>query len=109
MQGLKMRKLPAISAIFLFAACSAKLIAPTQSDVERGKSKFPDVTLTELTTGKKLMEQNCGKCHGLIPAGARTEEQWRRIMPKMAKKAKIDANSEMLITKYVITLSAAPK
>jgi hypothetical protein len=45
-------------------------------------------------------------CHGLEPREKYTEKQWRHIVPEMAKKAKLDANQEAVILKYVL---ASPK
>ncbi len=101
-----MKKLAVIVLIAVFAACT-KLIAPTQPDADRAAQMFPGITLAELNQGKTLYEQNCGKCHGLKKPASRTEEKWRKIMPPMAKKAKIDKQKEELILKYVLTMREA--
>jgi cytochrome c2 len=96
----------------LFTAClSAKLITPSQLDVARVASKFPGYTLEDLNKGKALFSSHCGQCHGLKNPAKRTEEQWRKIVPRMAAKVNkkegnvLDANAETLILKYLVTMS----
>jgi cytochrome c5 len=104
-----MKKLFIISAILFLAACgtAVKLSSAAQADVERGSKLFPGLTLSELNQGKIAYEDNCGKCHGLIAPTKFAEEKWRKEVPPMAKKAKVDAATETLILKYVVTMSSA--
>ncbi len=92
--------------VFIAACGGAKFATPKDADVVRGTSKFPGLTLADLQNGHMLFTQNCGKCHDLKPPKSKTEEQWRKIMPPMAKKAKIDAAAEDAILKYVVTMSS---
>lgn len=105
-----------ISIVALFTGCaSAKLLTPSQSDVDRVQSKFSNYTLAELNQGKALFEQHCGSCHGLKNPSSRTEERWRKIVPKMSEKVNkkehnvLDANAQDKLLKYLITMSTAPK
>src|SRR5689334_8403553 len=98
--------------VFLFTACiSAKLATPSQPDVERVATKFPGYTLEDLNKGKALFSAHCGQCHGLKNPTKRTEEQWRKVVPRMAAKVSkkegklLDTNDEALILKYLITMS----
>jgi cytochrome c5 len=97
-----------ISTLLFIAACSKQaVVAPSQADADRASAKFPGITLAEINEGKSLYEANCGKCHGLKKPASRNEEKWRQIVPRMAKKAKIDAETEAKILKYVVTMSEA--
>ncbi|MDX2245953.1 MAG: cytochrome c [Bacteroidia bacterium] len=111
-----MKKIVFASVFFVLTGCfSAKLIPPTQGDVERVQSKFPNYSLAELSEGKTLYEQHCRSCHGLKKPSARTEEKWGEIVPKMAVKANkkypdsLNADSQEKILKYLITMSSAPR
>lgn len=53
-----------------------------------------------------LYTNNCGSCHALQAREKYSAKQWERIVPDMAKKAKLDANQEAIILKYVL---ASPK
>lgn len=101
-----MKKTVFLLLVVLLAACSsAKFATPKQSDAVRGATKFPGYTLADLQHGQMLFKQDCGKCHALPAPKSKTETQWRSIVPKMAKKAKVDSATEDSILKYVVTMS----
>lgn len=109
-----MRILIVVISIFCLTACGATLTAPTQADADRGAKKFPGLTMTELAEGQNLFKAKCSQCHGLKNPTSRTEEQWRKVVPKMAGKAerkankeKIDAAAQEKILKYLITTTLA--
>ena len=109
-----MRILIVVISIFCLTSCGATLTAPTQADADRGAKKFPGLTMTELAEGQNLFKAKCSQCHGLKNPTSRTEEQWRKVVPKMAGKAerkankeKIDAAAQEKILKYLITTTLA--
>lgn len=109
-----MKKVVYIFMAAFLAACSANLVAPSQTDVDRVQTKYPNYTLAELNEGKSLYEQNCGNCHGLRKPTSHSEAQWQKIVPSMAKKVNrkstvLSASDQDKILKYVITMSTAPK
>lgn len=98
--------------LFLFGCASAKLMTPTQADVDRVQSKYPNYSLADLNAGKLLYENNCGNCHGLKDPASRSEEKWKKVVPEMV--AKVNKKSKVLseqdqehILKYVVTMSSA--
>ncbi len=92
----------------LTACATYKSINPTQTDVDRGKQKYPDLTLSELNLGKALFETKCGKCHSLERPFKVSVADVQKIMPKMAKKAGLPKESSDLVLKYIITMRSAP-
>jgi len=92
-------------------ACGTAKMAMTQADADRGAQKFPGLTLADLNQGKIDSETYCTKCHGYKKPKARTEEEWRTIVPRMAKKqgSGIDEKTEKLILAYMVTMSTASK
>lgn len=104
-----------LSTALLFASCAVKLVIPTQPDVDRVQSKFPNYTLAELNQGKAMYEQHCAECHNLKKPTKFTEQEWQKEVPKMVKKYNkkfpkdIDVQTEELILKYVITMNGHPK
>ncbi len=83
---MKKRTLLQASVIFVFACTTLKLAEPTEADVEKGKSTFPNLTLEDLKEGKKLYESNCNLCHKLYNPKTFTETDWKKIVPPMVKK-----------------------
>ena len=52
-----------------------------------------------------MFEQKCGECHSLNKPFSKSETQLKEIVPAMAKKAKIDAATQDLIYKYLVTMT----
>lgn len=100
-----MNKLFITFALLGVIACSHKIML-SQSDADRAAAKFPGTTLADLQQGKTLYESTCNKCHGLKNPRSRDEAGWRQIVPVMAQKAKVDAHTEDLILRYLVTASA---
>lgn len=106
-----MKKIIIGFSILLFCACSAKVAMLSQADADRGKIKFPAVTLTSLNEGKAHYEQYCGTCHALKKPTSEPESEWRKVVPVMAQKTNkkagsevVDAKKQELILQYVVTM-----
>lgn len=104
-------------SIGLLIACSTSkpnsLDGITQSDLDRGVTKYPDLTLQQLNDGKMIYQQYCGNCHSLKSPASESENGWKHHVPEMVeltnKKAgreEIDVKEKKLILKYVITMSS---
>ncbi len=100
-------------SVIVLAACSAKVTMMSESDASRAAKKFSGTTLANLNEGKTNYEANCGLCHGLKKPDARTEEQWREIVPRMVNqvnkklgKEEIDAQEQQNILAYLVTMGA---
>lgn len=112
-----MKKLLLILSIVFLAACKpVRLITPGQADVNRVSQKFPGLTVGELNEGKSIFENNCNICHRLKNPESKSEKRWDRIVPKMVhrvnkrkKQNGIDSTSEVILLKYLVTMSTAPK
>ncbi|MBS1948093.1 MAG: hypothetical protein JST47_10030 [Bacteroidetes bacterium] len=101
-----MKKHLAVASILFLSACaSAKLIAPGQADADRGAQKFPGYTMNDLNEGKGIYEAHCNKCHKYKAPQTRDEAKWDKVIPVMARKAKLDTAQEALVLKYVVTMS----
>lgn len=104
-----------VATVILVGCFSVKtLTTPSQQDVDRVASKFPNYTLAQLNEGQALFQQKCTSCHKLKNPTAHNEKQWKKIVPKMVSKANkkttvIDATTQDLILKYLVTMSNAKK
>ena len=103
-----------LAATVILAGCSSTkpVATPTQSDVDRVSSKYPNFTLVQLNEGRSLFQKHCSVCHGLKDPASKDEAQWNKTVPRMAAKANkkstvIDAEAQELILKYVVTMSDA--
>lgn len=60
------------------------------------------VALTpELAEGKNLYENSCARCHKLYEANKFTQEEWKPILTRMQKKAKLDDAQMVSISNYI--------
>ena len=103
-----MKKTLLLLSISSLLACT-RLLIPNQSDADRAAKQFPGITLADITKGKTLHEQHCGKCHGLKNPSSRNEGAWKKILPEMANKAKIDAETQEAILKYILSMHNAKR
>ncbi len=77
---------------------------PSQTDAERASQKYPGTTLADLTEGKSIFEHSCKKCHSLGKPFNNSAETVEAVLPKMAKRAKLDTKQEALVLKYLLTM-----
>lgn len=111
-----MKKTYFILLLTVLSACSIKLAAPKQADVDRVSIRYPGYSLIELNEDKALFEQTCSRCHRLKNPISRDEKEWSEIVPKMVKKLnkkegreEIDEKQKEAILRYLITMSSVTK
>jgi hypothetical protein len=84
----------------IIAACGMVYTPP------RPTSVMLDVSVSqaaELDRGYLLHQQNCAKCHAFEnPAKYTPEDLAQRIMPMMARKAKLSPVDEQAVLKYLL-------
>lgn len=90
------------SAIALLVACSPKTTEVIEKVETLETEKTNDFPNGEIAEGDYLFSEHCGKCHDLPKAAKYTETNWRKIVPEMAKEAKLDATQENKILQYVL-------
>jgi cytochrome c5 len=84
----------AIFGIFIYS-CSPKVVAPVTTEVIK-------VELTpELAAGKMLYDNNCAKCHKLYSPTKFSEQDWKPILVRMQKKARLDDAQMAGISSYI--------
>lgn len=83
------------------AAITLIACAPKTAEVVKPVEK-PSFPTTEIAEGSTLYQENCGKCHKLKTVTSYSAEEWQKIVPRMAKKAKIDASAESKVLAYVL-------
>lgn len=111
---MKTKIISLIALLFLVGCSAVKLLPSTQSDVERGKATYPDLTMAQLEEGKALFQEKCTMCHGLKNPRKKDAAGWNKTVPIMVKRAnktevRIDPKQQELITKYLVTMCNAPK
>lgn len=75
----------------------------SDADAEYAHARWATVNKAKLTRGMNYYAASCHKCHGLKNPKNMTEDEWRDIMPKMQRKAKIADTTADIILAYVLT------
>jgi mono/diheme cytochrome c family protein len=82
--------------------CGGALELPTTTDAERSQ-----VPLDTLMQGRLLYIRNCGSCHNLYLPQQYTRTQWKEIVARMQKPAKITNQQAHTIYQY-LSVKAKP-
>lgn len=85
-------------------SCATRLPLPTESDASRSS-----ISIAELQSSHHLYVKKCGGCHALIAPASLSEENWRKHVPPMAKKSKLNSEEEALILRYVLAMRESTK
>ncbi|GEM55801.1 cytochrome C [Flavobacterium branchiophilum] len=73
----------------------------TTSSASANPSEKAMVLTPALAEGKSLYENHCAKCHKLYAASEYTKQEWKPILLKMQKMAKIDDAQLARISEYI--------
>lgn len=87
---------------FLIYSCSPKIVPPPPPPVPEKSEKFFGSLAEE---GKYLYENNCAKCHKLYDPKSYNTDDWKQILVRMQKKAKISDEQREKIYNYIITMN----
>jgi len=74
---------------------------PEHADVERVRSRFPDTTLAELETGRRLYLSRCTSCHAPVAPSSVPAERWPLEVREMSERARL-GQDERSVVKYLV-------
>ncbi|HTB32278.1 MAG TPA: hypothetical protein VK808_09655 [Bacteroidia bacterium] len=78
-------------------------LAPAGSDVAIAAAHWPGTTLDNLNQGYSIFDDKCTDCHRTKRPQDFTADEWKVIMHKMGRKAKLDSNQYNLVLHYILT------
>jgi mono/diheme cytochrome c family protein len=68
-----------------------------------GQIAVDPANVPEYEIGRAIYVTRCAKCHGVKPVNAYAAQDWAsRIMPKMARKAKLTPEERETVLAYVL-------
>lgn len=81
------------------------------SDLEMGQKLYPGYTQANFDDGKNLYESKCAACHAAKTPSSKSPNEWKAIVSNMTalsnkKNKPISTDEEMLITKFLVTVSS---
>jgi cytochrome c5 len=100
-----MKKIAIVALLVALGACHmqkqvARQTAPAPAPVVTPVA--PATTVSgELQQGQEMFTASCGRCHKLPNPAAFNAGQWTKIMEKMGPKAKLTAEQQQLVYKFV--------
>ena len=90
--------------ISFFVYCCTPLIKPpAETDTQVAQQHWSDASYTQLKQGYSIYIKKCGSCHYLHRPSKYSEEKWKKKIPIMGKKAKLDSLQTQSILRYVLT------
>jgi len=93
----------------LAVGCAGQLPPPTEADVLRASTRYPGVTVADLTRGRKLYVQHCSGCHALVRPQTKAPDEWPKLVAEMTERAKLDQPTVQEIVRYLVVASGAPR
>lgn len=98
-------KILILAAVVLFViSCGTQksaAVATTETPAAVTETAKAAPLTPELAEAKNLYENSCGRCHKLYEAKKFTQEEWKPILTRMQKKAKLDDTQMASISNYI--------
>lgn len=100
---MKSKILILASVVLLVVSCGTQKTASvaTTEPVPVFETAKTTTLTPELAEGKNLYENSCVRCHKLYDANKFTQEEWKPILTRMQKKAKLDDTQIASISNYI--------
>ncbi|KQO32643.1 cytochrome C [Flavobacterium sp. Leaf82] len=102
---MKSKILILAAVVLLVVSCGTQksaAVATTETTAAPVTETTKSTALTpELAEAKNLYENSCGRCHKLYEANKFTQEEWKPILARMQKKAKLDDTQMVSISNYI--------
>lgn len=99
---MKLRILTLTAVTLLLASCGTKKAAPVAPVAPAVSETVKTTELTPaLAEGKNLYENSCARCHKLYDPKKFSQEDWKPILVRMQKKAKLDDTQIASISNYI--------
>ena len=85
----------ASAALLFLAACSATVPDATPPDSARSATH----------AGRQIYHRSCSSCHGPHAPSSHTDLEWQRIVPDMAREAKLSPDDERLLLAWLLEVN----
>jgi hypothetical protein len=108
-------RLAALAALAatLAAACvtggmgALPVAGPT--DLARGAERYPDLTASELASGRSLVVGRCSSCHQTPDPASKSPDAWPAQVAAMTRRAHLNEGQQRAVERYLVTMSMPPQ
>ena len=83
-------------------------MALSPAAVTAAQTRFPSATAESLEAGRESFLAHCKACHDFPSLAAYSDDDWKRIIPKMARNAKLSPADGDAILTFVLAARAHP-
>jgi hypothetical protein len=96
-------------AVTLASACltagmgTLPVAGPT--DLARGAGRYPDLTASELASGRTLVVGRCSSCHQTPDPASKSPDAWPGQVAAMKRRAHLDEDQQRAVERYLVTMS----
>ncbi len=91
-----------VAAYSLCAGCmTLEQMAPPVGDPFVPVARNMELELSELVKGRDIYISDCVRCHSVEPISRYGVDKWKRILPRMIKDTKLDADEASAVSSYV--------
>jgi hypothetical protein len=80
--------------------------SPGNDEVAAIQKQFPDASMGKLQEGYSIYKGACTGCHGTKNIYRFSVAEWKKIMDKMAPKAKLNGLQKDAVYQYVLAIKA---
>jgi len=95
--------LAAIATSATFYQCSTfKVATPTNEEVSVAQKHWPDANIQSMNAGYTILTTKCEKCHGPKNITKFSENDLKKVLDKMAVKAKLSDQEKESVTRYIL-------
>ncbi len=91
--------------LLVFPIACASLPFPTNDTLSRVSMDWPGITLADLQTGRQNYVGHCAACHNLYMPSDFSQSEWKEIIVRMQKRAKISDEMTDSIRKYLFSMA----
>jgi hypothetical protein len=101
-------KISLLALPFALLLGCASLPHPTDEDVRRARTSWPEASLDSLEQGRTSFANTCSGCHALPLIHVHTAAEWPKVVKEMAERAELDQDQARLIEEFLVTFSQRP-
>lgn len=88
------------------ASTTVNTLEPGEAEVKAIQERYTGVSLQTLKDGYAIYTGPCAKCHRKKKIYSKSEEEWSKILNKMAPKSKLTSEQKDALWKYIVAMKA---